>query len=264
MTTMGEAAVLSCVKNGVATLVLNRAEAINAINDAIRTGLPEAVRSADKNPDARAIVIRGNGPRGFCVGADVKEQRAEETPIQARRRLDRTDWISAVAAAEKPVIAAIHGFCLGAGLELALAADIRIASADAALGLPETALGLIPGGGGTQRLPRLIGQGRALDLMLTGDRVGGEEALGIGLVTRLVATAAELPDAAQALAERIAMKPPVATCAVKEAVHGGAQIDLASGLRLERGIFTLLLGTEDRKEAAAAFREKRKPAFTGR
>jgi enoyl-CoA hydratase/carnithine racemase len=144
MTAFAEGTILSTVRNGVATLALNRPDAINAINDAIRTGLPEAVHTVDQNPGVRAIVIRGNGPRGFCVGADVKEPRPPETLVQARQRLSRNDWIAAVAAAEKPVIVAIHGFCLGAGLELALAGDVRMASRDAELGLPEDCAGADP------------------------------------------------------------------------------------------------------------------------
>jgi enoyl-CoA hydratase/carnithine racemase len=164
----------------------------------------------------------------------------------------------------KPVIAAIHGFCLGGGLELALACDIRIAAAGSVFGLPEVNLGLIPGGGGTQRLPRIVGLGRAPDLLLTADRIDAQEALRIGLVSRLVPEGADLLAQARQVAQRIAAKPPAAAAAVKEAARVGSTLDLAAGMRLEKDLFALLLATEDKLEAAAAFREKRAPLFTGR
>jgi enoyl-CoA hydratase/carnithine racemase len=172
-------------------------------------------------------------------------------------------WIEALDAVSKPVIAAIHGFCLGGGAELALACDIRVAARDASFGLPETALGLIPGGGGTQRLPRLVGLSRALDLLLTGDRINAEEAYRIGLVTRLVATREEAVAEAFRLGEHISRRPPMATSYAKEAAREGFDLSLAAGLALEKTLFALLTSTADRIEAAAAFREKRQPSFTG-
>jgi len=251
-------------REGVGWIILNRPEAMNAVNDCLRAGLPQALAAMEADPAVRAIVLAGNGDRAFCVGADIRESRASESAVEAHVRLAAMRWITGFAAAEKPVIAAVHGFCLGGGLELALAADIRIASPDAAFGLPETALGLIPGGGGTQRLARLVGVGRALDMILTGDRVDAAEALRLGLVTRLAADPADLRRDAQALAARIAARPPRATAFAKAAVKSALDQPLEAGLAQERSLFALLLGTEDRVEAARAFAEKRAPDFKGR
>lgn len=255
-------AVLVSQEAGVGRIVLNRPDQINAINDAIRTGVPRALRQFDEDPAVRVILISANGPRGFCAGADIKESRGPENELAARQRLRRNPWIESFDAISKPIIVALHGYCFGGGLEVALACDIRIAAEGALFALPEVNLGLIPGGGGTQRLPRLIGLGRALDLMLSGDRINAEEALRLGLVTRLVPKE-QLLEAALQLAQNIAAKPPTAVTFVKEAARAGSALDLKAGLSLERDLFALLQNTADRKEAAAAFREKRAPNFTG-
>ncbi|MCW2241719.1 enoyl-CoA hydratase/isomerase family protein [Azospirillum canadense] len=260
----GDTAVLVERRGGVGIVTLNRPEALNAINMAVRRGLTQACRDLDSDPEIRAVLIRAAGDRGFCVGADIKEFRPVDSAVAARRVDGSIAYVDAVAALTKPVIAAVHGFCLGGGFEIALACDIRIASADALFGLPEINLGLIPGAGGTQRLPRLIGAGRALDLMLTGERFGAEEALRLGVVSRLAPNRDALAEQALALADAIAAKPPTAAAFVKEAVTAGADLDLKAGIALERTLFTLLLTTEDRMEAAAAFREKRRPVFKGR
>lgn len=251
-------------RENVAWVTLNRPDQINAINDGIRSGITQALEQADSDPEVRTIVLIGSGPRGFCAGADIKESRGPETPVEARRRMLRTSYLDALERVTKPTIAAIHGVCMGGGFEIALACDIRIASADAIFALPETGLGLIPGGGGTQRLPRIVGLGRALDLILTGDRIDAQEALRIGAITRLVTDNAQLAAEAEKVAQRIGAKPPVATAYAKEAARSGIELDLKSGLQLEKTLFTMLLTTEDRREAAAAFKEKRKPVFTGR
>ena len=252
------------VQDGVGWIVLNRPDAMNAVNDDLRSTIPAAVDRFEADPDVRVIVLAGNGPRAFCVGADIREARGPETVADAHARLAAMRWIAAPAAAAKPVVAAIHGFCLGGGLELALAADLRICTADARFALPETALGLIPGGGGTQRLARLVGQGPALDMILTGDRIDAAEALRLGLVTRIVPEGADLRAEAQALAARIAARPPMATRLAKAAVIRGLDAGLDAGLAIERGLFSVLLSTEDRIEAARAFAERRAPQFTGR
>jgi len=264
MEDLGEPCVLTEVRDRVGWITLNRPAVINAINNSIRTGLPQALSAFDRDPDVRVIVLRGAGDRGFCVGADIKEFRPEISLVQSRDAMIQGAWIEAVGRASKPVIAAIHGFCLGAGLELALACDIRIASPDASFGLPEVDLGLIPGGGGTQNLPRLIGMARALDLMLTGDRIDAGEAHRLGLISRVCASAASLFEETAELSARIAAKPPVALAYVKEAVRLGLEADLQTGLRLEKTLFALLQSTDDRWEAATAFREKRPPRFAGR
>jgi enoyl-CoA hydratase/carnithine racemase len=252
------------MQDGAGWIVLNRPEAMNAVNDALRAGIPAAVDAFESDAAVRVIVLAGNGPRGFCVGADIRETRAPETAAEAHARLAAMRWITGPATAKKPVIAAIHGFCLGGGLELALAADIRLCTADAQFALPETALGLIPGGGGTQRLARLIGPGPALDMILTGDRIGADEARRLGLVTRIVPEAGDLRAEAQALAARLAARPPAAMRHAKAAVLGGAGLPLEAGLALERGLFAALLDSAERIEAARAFAEKRAPIFTGR
>ncbi|MGF7162840.1 enoyl-CoA hydratase/carnithine racemase [Rhodoligotrophos appendicifer] len=256
-------ALLVETRGAVAVITLNRPDSINAINDAIRNGLPAALRQADEDPDIRVILIHGAGPRGFCAGADIKEKRDAETPVAARRRLTRDPWIQAFDRTTKPIIAAIHGACMGGGLEMALACDIRIAAPDAKFSLPETGLGLIPGAGGTQRLPRVIGLGPALDMLLTGDRIDAAEALRLGLVSRLVENVESLLPEALALALKIAARAPLATLYVKEATVKGAGMALADGMALEANLFSLLLSTQDKIEAARAFVEKRAPQFTG-
>ncbi|WP_296261234.1 MULTISPECIES: enoyl-CoA hydratase/isomerase family protein [unclassified Pseudomonas] len=247
----------------VGWLVLTRPGQINAINDQIRHGVPQALRLLDADPDIRVIVIRGQGERGFCAGADIKERRGEETALQVRQRIQGSRWISSLDSIEKPVIAAIHGYCMGGGLELALACDIRFAAPDAIFALPETGLGLIPGGGGTQRLSRVVAPGRALDMLLTGDRMNAQEARNIGLVSRLASDATALLSEVLAFAQRIAAKPPAASASVKRAARAALELDLKSGLDLELDLFALLAPSKDAKEAAQAFAERREPRFTG-
>lgn len=258
-----ERAVVEETEGPIRLIRLNRRKVINAANDAIRQGLKAAITAAEADDTIRAIVICGNGERGFCAGADIKEQRSAETSVETRQRLEKSSWIECVAEARKPVIAAIHGICFGAGTELALACDIRIAASNAIFSLPETALGLIPGAGGTQRLPRLIGEGRAMQMILTGERIGARDGLSIGLVTAVVDSDDELLAVSLAIATRIANRPSAATQYAKEAVRASMQISLADGLRLERTLFALLTATADRFEAAQAFAEKRKPRFVG-
>lgn len=257
------APILLDMHDKVALVTLNRPEVGNAFNDAIRTGLPDLLERLDRDDACAAIVLRGAGERGFCAGADIKEGRTIGTSVQERRRLLGNAWIDRVGRIAKPIVAALHGYCLGGGLELALACDLRIAAAGAQFGLPETGLGLIPGGGGTQRLPRLIGMGRAMDMMLTGERINAEEALRIGLVSRLAPDNAALATEALAVATRIAARPPTATAYAKEAARAGIEMDLQAGLTLEKTLFSLLMSTTDRAEAALAFKEKRAPRFTG-
>lgn len=261
---MTDAAILSQQTGAVLTVTLNRPAQINAVNDAIRNGLPEVMEAADQDPSVAAIVLAGAGPRGFCVGADIKEMRPEETALETRSRMIGNPWIERVAATRKPVVASLHGFCLGAGLELALTADLRVAAEDTKLGLPEVALGLIPGGGGTQRLPRLVGEARALDMILTGERLDAEAAKAAGLVTRLATDGDTALALAQDIAAGLASKPPAALRHAKEATRAALAMPLSQGLDLERSLFALLLDTEDRREAAQAFREKRPPKFSGR
>lgn len=244
----------------VACITLNRPESINAINDAMRRELPAALQELDEDPKVRVIVVRGAGPRGFCAGADLKEARSAD-PTTAAAARPGSIWLDSFDRVRKPLVASIHGYCMGGGLEIALACDIRVASADAVFALPETGLGLIPGGGGTQRLPRIVGLGKALDMLITGDRIDASEARRCGLVTRLAASADTLFDETMQLARRIAARPPLATRFVKEAAYAAVELELGAGLRLEKDLFTMLQFTEERREAVAAFREKRAANF---
>ncbi|OQR36643.1 enoyl-CoA hydratase [Pseudomonas sp. Bc-h] len=250
-------------EGAVGWLVLTRPGQINAINDQIRQGAPQGLRQLEADPQIRVIVIRGEGARGFCAGADIKERRGEETALQVRQRLEGSRWIGSLDGIAKPVIAAIHGYCMGGGLELALACDIRFAAPDAVFALPETGLGLIPGGGGTQRLSRVVAPGRALDMLLTGDRMSAQEAREIGLVSRLAGDSATLHAEVLAFAQRIAAKPPAASASVKRAARAALELDLKQGLDLELDLFALLAPSKDAREAAMAFAERREPRFTG-
>jgi enoyl-CoA hydratase/carnithine racemase len=251
------------IQGAVAVVTLNRPDVGNAINNAIRQGLPQALEAMDRDAGCAVMVITGAGSRGFCVGADIKEARQVGHPVQERQRLLDNPWIDRVANIRKPVIAAIDGYCLGGGLELALACDIRIAAERAQFGLPETGLGLIPGGGGTQRLARVVGLGWALDLILAGERIDAAQALRIGLITRTVAADGDVRAQAISLAQRIAQRPPLASAFAKEATRKGLEMALDDGLLLEKSLFSMLMTTADRAEAAQAFREKRPPKFTG-
>jgi len=248
--------------DGVATITLNRPNVHNAMNDTMRAELTACFTELAQSTDARAIVVTGAGERAFSAGADIREFVAPQVPVKYRDARRRVDFRAAMDRCGQPIIAAINGFALGGGLELALACDIRIAGEDSQLGLTEVNLAIIPGGGGTQRLPRLVGRGKALEMILTGARVDAREALRIGLVERVVPTA-EVHTAAQALAKMLAERAPIAMRYAKEAVVKGLGMSLEDGLRLENDLSTLLRTTEDRLEGAKAFLEKRKPRFTG-
>ena len=257
------AEVLYEVRDHIAWITLNRPQAMNAISENIRAGIPEALARAEADDEVRVIVFSGAGERAFCAGADVKGFNAVESLVKYRQGRAHTHWIGAFDRARKPMIAAIHGYCLGGGLEIALACDIRIAAEGATFGLPEVSRGTLPGSGGTQRLARMVGLGRALDIALSADHVSAEDALRMGLISRLVARA-ELMASAEALAQRIASHAPLSVLLVKEAVRGSLDTDLPTGLRVEADLSALIASTEDRIEAGAAFREKRKPKFKGR
>lgn len=249
-------------KDGVATITLDRPDVLNAMNNAMRAQLLEIFTRLRTDDTVKVVVVTGAGDRAFCAGADIREFLEPPTPTHFREARKRLDFRAEMERCSQPIIAAIRGFALGGGLELALACDIRIAAEDAHLGLTEINLAIIPGGGGTQRLPRLVGRGKALEMILTGMRVPAAEALRIGLVERVVPVA-ELMSAAQALARQIADKAPIALRYAKEAVVGGLGLPLADGIRLENDLSTLLRTTEDRVEGAKAFVEKRKPNWTG-
>lgn len=250
-------------RDGVVALVtLNRPESMNAINLQMRRDIAETIKAAEADRASRAIVIRGAGDKAFCAGADVKEFKAAESLNAARLQREPPGWNDVIAACRKPTIAAIKGFCLGGGLELALACDIRIASPEAIFGLPESRLAIIPGAGGTQRLPRVVGVGHAMRLILTGERIDAQEAHRIGLVSEIVPED-ELVTSAVELARRISEGGPLALAYAKEAIRRGVELPIADGLRLEADLATLLTNTADRLEGAAAFRERRRPSYRG-
>ena len=249
--------------DGIVTITLNRPEVHNAMNERMRQELTRCFGDLATSDAARVVVVTGAGERAFSAGADIREFVEPQVPVRFRESRKRVDFRQAMDRCPQPIIAAIRGYALGGGLELALACDLRIAGEDAQLGLTEVNLAIIPGGGGTQRLPRLIGRGRALEMILTGARIDAREAWRIGLVERLV-PAADVLAAARELARTLAEKAPVALRYAKEAVVKGLELPLADGLRLENDLATLLRTTEDRVEGAKAFLEKRKPRFTGK
>jgi len=248
--------------DGVATVTLDRPDVLNAMNEPMRRELTECFTRLAVDDAVRVVVLAGAGERAFSAGADIREFVQPPVPVRFREERKRVDFRAVMDRCPQPMIAAIRGYALGGGLELALACDIRIAAEDAQLGLTEISLAIIPGGGGTQRLPRLVGRGKALEMILTGARIGAPEALRIGLVERVVPPG-EVLAAAQELARALAARAPVALRYAKEAVVKGLELPLAEGLRLENDLATLLRTTEDRLEGAKAFLEKRAPRFTG-
>lgn len=244
---------------GVCLLTLNRPEARNALNDALRKALSDAVASAGYDPKLRVIVIAGEG-ESFAAGADLKEI-VSDTPVAIRRRRVLSLW-QQISSCPLPIIAAVKGHALGGGCELALHADIMVVANDAVIGQPEVRLGVMPGGGATQRLIRTIGKYRAMKLVLTGEPITGAQAADWGLASEAVA-APDVLDRALELAVRIAKLPPLAVQSAKEVMLAGADAALPTGLLLERRVFEGLFATEDQKEGMTAFAEKRSPTFKG-
>jgi enoyl-CoA hydratase len=251
-------------EDNIAILTINRPDKYNALNDEVVAEISAALDELAANDNARAIVITGAGEKAFVSGADIGMLRAMKSSAEtvANSRRGQAMMLK-IENLPKPVIAAVNGYALGGGLELAMACDIRIAADTAKLGQPEINLGLNPGYGGTQRLPRLVGKGMAKLLILTGDMIDAQEALRIGLVEKVVPLA-ELMVEAKALAKKLAAKPPLALAACKEAINLGLEVDLERGLSIESLEFGALSTTEDYKEGTSAFLEKRKPVFKGR
>ena len=247
--------------NHVGLVTLDRPEVLNALSFDLLDELADLLERLDTDPDCHAIVITGSGTRAFAAGADIREL-AQQTPVGLTVENRFAVW-DRIAAVRTPVIAAVRGFALGGGCELAMACDIIVAAEDATFGQPEINLGVMPGAGGTQRLTRAIGKARAMDLILTGRTIGAVEAERIGLVSRVVAPADTL-EAALDLAVTIAAQAPVAVLAAKESIKLADELPLSAGLQQERRAFDLLFATEDQGEGMAAFIEKRPPHWKGR
>jgi len=245
----------------VGLVTLDRPEVLNALSFDLLDELAAILGRLDADPDCHAIVITGSGTRAFAAGADIREL-GRQTPVSLSVENRFAVW-DRIAAVRTPLIAAVRGFALGGGCELAMTCDIIIAAEDAAFGQPEINLGVMPGAGGTQRLTRAIGKARAMDLILTGRTIGAVEAERIGLVSRVVPPA-DLMDAALELAVRIAAQAPVAVLAAKESIKLADELPLSAGLRHERQAFDLLYATEDQEEGMTAFVEKRSPHWKGR
>jgi enoyl-CoA hydratase/carnithine racemase len=249
------------VADQIATILLARPK-MNALNAQVQREIAEAARTVDADPGVHAVILYG-GERVFAAGADIKEMAGMSYADMAAHSRTLQDCFTAVAHVGKPVIAAVTGYALGGGCELALCADFRVAGESAKLGQPEIQLGIIPGAGGTQRLPRLIGPSRAKDLIYSGRHVPAAEALAIGLVDRVVPDA-EVYQAARDWAATFTGGPTVALRAAKQAVDQGLEVDLDTGLEIERLQFSGLFATDDAKTGMGAFTEKSTPKFTGR
>ena len=247
--------------DGVALVTLDRPRALNALSFALLTDLGRIVEALDADPTVRAIVITGAGTRAFAAGADIGEL-AEQTPDSLAASEGFRGW-DRVAASDTPTIAAVRGYALGGGCELAMACDMLIAGSDAVFGQPEIKIGVIPGAGGTQRLTRAIGEARAMELVLTGRQIRADEAARLGLVTKVV-PAEETLAAALDLAAEIAALPVGAVRAAKAAVRAAAELPLAGGIQRERTLFQERFGTPDQVEGMRAFLERRPPSWEGR
>jgi len=260
---MGEPILIRETADGVVVLTLNRPEVMNALNVELLRALKEEIEKIRFEPDVRVVIITGAGEKAFCAGADLKE-RATLSETRVREYIFTIrNLFSAIDQLNKPVIAAVNGIALGGGTEMALASDIRLAARHAVMGLTETRLAIIPGGGGTQRLPRLIGRGRAKELIFTGRRVDAAEAVQIGLVNRVCDSGA-LIDECKKMAFMICQAGPIAIEQAKYAINHGMETDIQTGLAIESNAYQVTIPTQDRLEGLAAFREKRKPVFRGK
>jgi enoyl-CoA hydratase len=248
---------------GTAVLTVQRPQRLNALDTATIAEIRQALLDVQQDETVRCIILTGGGDKAFVAGADISEI-ARDTPEGARQRAVRGQQVfDLVEQLGKPVIAAVNGFALGGGCELAMACTLRLASDTARFGLPEINLGLIPGFAGTQRLARLVGKTKAMEMILTGNPISASAALAIGLVNRVV-PAADLMKDARALAAELAAKPPIALRYALEAVNRGLEVPFAEACQLEAALFGMAAATDDMKEGTRAFLEKRKPEFKGR
>jgi enoyl-CoA hydratase len=250
-------------KDNIGLLTINRPEKMNAISRELTSELKQLLDEIESDEELKVLVITGAGDKAFVAGADVNEIVDREAKMGRRVSKERQEIFSRVENLHVPSIAAVNGYALGGGLELALACSIRICSEKAQFGAPEVKLGIIPGDGGTQRLPRLVGLGRAMEMILTGDFIDAQEAYRIGLVNKIVPSE-RLMSAAMELAKKIASRPPLAVRYAKEAVNRSQEGATVSGFALESFLHALSCTTEDKKEGVAAFLEKRKGEFKGK
>lgn len=249
--------------NYIAKIILNRPSVLNALNYQLLVELEEAIEQIKNNRQIRAVVISGSGEKAFCVGADLKE-RITLTEADVKRNLNKINALfCSIEQLPQITICAINGHALGGGLELALSCDFRLAASNALLGLPETSLGIIPGAGGTQRLSRLIGETKALELIISAKKITSEEALQLGIVSKVVPQQ-NLNDSVEEFIASFINNAPIALEQAKFAVKAGSKVDLQTGLAIERKAYEFTLSTEDRIEALKAFKEKRKPQFKGK
>ena len=251
------------IRESAAWITIHRPDKLNALDRATIDEIPTAVALALADPGAAAIVVTGAGDRAFVAGADIAEMASLDARGGQEFSLRLLASFESLERATKPVIAAVNGFALGGGCELAMACHVRIAADAAKFGQPEVGLGLIPGAGGTQRLARLVGRGKALDLILSGDTIDAAEAHRIGLVDRVVPAAA-LRETVDGYVARLRQRSPAALARALQAVVSGSETSQAEALRLEAALFGLCFATEDFREGTRAFLEKRKPAFPGR
>ena len=251
-------------ENTLAIITFNRPDVRNALNYLAIDEALEAAGDADADGRVRVIILTGAGDKAFVAGADIEELRERNTLTElGRRSAQRRVLANLLETMSKPTIAAINGFAVGTGLELAMACTIRIASENAKFGQPEINLGIMPGNGGTQRLPRLVGEGRAMEMILTGELIDAQEAYRIGLVNRVVPQA-ELMHYVKELATKLASKPPLAIKLAKDALHTGLNLSLNDGIEYENKLFAILCGSQDKQEGVNAFLDKRHPDFQGR
>lgn len=249
-------------ENGIVTLTLNRPEVMNSLNFPLLHALKDQIDALRFKREVRVVIITAAGEKAFCAGADLKE-RATLPPEKVREYIFTIrNLFTAIEELNKPVIAAVNGIALGGGTELSLACDIRIAASNATMGLTETRLAIIPGAGGTQRLPRLVGRGKAKELIFTGQRINAEEALKIGLVNK-VCDQKDLLDECKNMAAMICEAGPVAIEQAKYAINRGLETDIHTGLAIESNAYWVCIPTKDRLEGLAAFKEKRKPQYKG-
>ena len=255
--------IIYSAENGIATITINRPKALNALNLATMTELKDVVAKIAVDPEVKVVIITGSGSKSFVAGADIVEMSTKNAVEGRVWGQVGQDTFTAIENLPQPVIAAINGFALGGGCELSCACDIRYASENAKFGQPEVGLGITPGFGGTQRLPRVVGRGYGKELIFTGGMIDAQEALRIGLVNKVVPQE-ELMDAAMGLAKKIAKNAPIAVQLSKAAINRGINCDVITGIAYEAEVFGLCFATEDQKEGMGAFVEKRKAMFTGK